>query len=208
MSFTVTPAAARPFSKRSLLSMFQNGRAARGLLLPTQESTRMVWCGVLITKPCMHSTSRPLAGSMKVGCSQERFSSRTSLVNVGKNSSTSKNAPCCSITGKMVMSLSGIAVVMDAAPRMVAYGTGKRLAHFAREYLLAGPSVDLVRSRPDPPTAPVLRLRPLQGTPDILLLSAWRAARTATSATLLRAQIRTEFPPHAMTQPLAVFSIT
>src|SRR5262249_8069336 len=92
--------------------MFHIGRAGRGLSLPTQESIRMLCCGVLMTKPCTHSTSRPLTGSTNVGCNQERFSSSSSLVSVGKNSKTSKNGPCCSTMGKIVMSLSAIAVVI------------------------------------------------------------------------------------------------
>jgi hypothetical protein len=71
-----------------------------------------LWRGVLMTKLCTHSTNRPLTGSMNVGSSQERFSSSSSLVRVGKNSITSKNGPCCSITGWIVMSLSVIAVVI------------------------------------------------------------------------------------------------
>src|SRR5262245_55473610 len=75
MSFTINPAAARPCSKRLLFIMFQNGRAGRGLSLPTQESIRILWPGVFMTKLCTHSTRLRLAGSMNVGCSQARFSS-------------------------------------------------------------------------------------------------------------------------------------
>jgi len=34
--------------------MFQNGRAGRGLSLPTQESIRILWPGVFMTKLCTH----------------------------------------------------------------------------------------------------------------------------------------------------------
>src|SRR6266480_4223213 len=84
MSFTVNPAAARPFSKRSLFIMFHIGRAGRGLSLPTQEIDQDVVLRRLDDEACTHSTSRPLTGSMNVGCNQERFSSRSSLVSVGK----------------------------------------------------------------------------------------------------------------------------
>ena len=46
MSFTETPVAARFRSQVSEVFMFQKGRVGRGLWLPTQVSTRMVWCGV------------------------------------------------------------------------------------------------------------------------------------------------------------------
>ena len=40
---------------------------------------------------CTHSTTLPVAGSMNVGCSQERFSSSISLLSVGKNSNASNS---------------------------------------------------------------------------------------------------------------------
>src|SRR3981081_320815 len=64
----------------------------------------MLWCGVFTTKLWTHSTRRPVAGSMHSGCSQERFSSSSSRVRPGKNSSTSKKGACCSTTGWIVMS--------------------------------------------------------------------------------------------------------
>src|SRR5258705_4922540 len=64
----------------------------------------MLWCGVFTTKLWTHSTRRPVAGSMHSGCGQERFSSSSSLVRPGKNSSTSKKGACCSTTGWIVMS--------------------------------------------------------------------------------------------------------
>src|SRR5271154_946435 len=74
---------------------------------------RMLWCGVLITKPWMQSTSPPLDGSINAGSSQERFSSRISLVREGKNSSARKSVQrSCSMTGCMVMSLSAIVIVV------------------------------------------------------------------------------------------------
>ena len=96
--------------------MFHIGRAGRGLWLPTQESIRMLWCGVLITKLCTQSTSLPVCGiEVSAGSSQARFSASSSFVSVGKNSSASKNGPCCSTTAWMVISLRAT-VVMGRVP--------------------------------------------------------------------------------------------
>ena len=46
MSFTVSPAAARPRMKVSSFFWCHSGRAVRSLSLPMQLSTRMVWRGV------------------------------------------------------------------------------------------------------------------------------------------------------------------
>src|SRR5262249_24681339 len=121
MSFTVTPAAASPFSNRSFFIMFQAGRAGRGLSLPTQESIRMLWCAVLMTKPCTHSTTLP--PSINPGSSQERFSSKSSLVRVGKNSKALKNGACCSTTGRIEMSLTVIACVIGGPRQLSNVGT-------------------------------------------------------------------------------------
>src|SRR5215510_6131438 len=51
----------------------------------------------------MHSTILPVAGSRKVGSSQDRFSSNSSLLRVGKNSNASKSGVCCSTTRWMLM---------------------------------------------------------------------------------------------------------
>src|SRR5690348_12444472 len=59
----------------------------------------------------MQSTSLSWA-STNSGCSQDRFSSRTSLVSLGKKLRASKNAPCCSTTGWIVISPSGNGVVI------------------------------------------------------------------------------------------------
>ena len=40
--------------------MFQNGRAGRGLWLPTQELIRMLWCGVFIDE-ALHAENQPAA---------------------------------------------------------------------------------------------------------------------------------------------------
>src|SRR5262249_52542 len=84
MSFTVSPAAARPCSKRSLFIRFQSGRAGRGLSLPTQESIRMLWCALLMMKPCTHSTTLPLAGSLNPPSHHARFPSSSSSLRVLK----------------------------------------------------------------------------------------------------------------------------
>src|ERR1700716_3720902 len=78
----------------------------------------MLWCGVFTTKLWTHSTRRPVAGSMHSGCSQERFSSSSSLVRPGKNSSTSKKGACCSTTGWIVMSSpASWSLIVEVIPR-------------------------------------------------------------------------------------------
>ena len=56
--------------------------------------------------------SIPVAGSMWSGCIQERFSSSSAGVSVGKKSSGRTNGSSCSITRWMVMSPSVICVVI------------------------------------------------------------------------------------------------
>src|ERR1700704_5176617 len=79
----------------------------------------MLWCGVFTTKLWMPSTRRPVAGSMQSGCSQQRFSSSSSLDKPGKNSSTSKNGACCSTTGWIVISSSPASwsLIVEVIPR-------------------------------------------------------------------------------------------
>src|SRR5712675_471714 len=102
----------------------------------------MLWCGVFTTKLWTHSTRRPVAGSMHSGCSQERFSSSSSLVRPGKNSSTSKKGACCSTTGWIVMSSPvSWSLIVEVIPRALSPALAFRLVGSRRPDRL--PRVDL-----------------------------------------------------------------
>src|SRR5258707_5016829 len=85
----------------------------------------MLWCGVLMRKLWMHSM-RPPDGAIKCGCSQDRFSSNTSLVSAGKKFITSKKAPSCSMIGWIVVSSSVIGMAIGAPCRSVGHSNLSR----------------------------------------------------------------------------------
>src|SRR5580658_3230728 len=70
----------------------------------------------------MQKISCPLAGSMNVGRSHDRFSSSNSLLSVGKNVSGSTNGPSDSITRWIDRSPTANVVLMLECP----YGAGSR----------------------------------------------------------------------------------